>query len=320
MKDDKTEAWLTKRHVTFTYVEDFPLADIDMAASLANQARISNPLDPETVERYKSDYAMGDDFPAVLLRKPSARSKKMVLLGGNHRVTAALQAGRAHHSAYIIDCEPELVPLLTYEDNRRHGMPPSRHERIRQGVHLVELGWTGKDAAVAVGVTQAEISNQRSVDKATRRAITLKVRQFPSLAQGAKLALAQVRSDPVFARAATLAASALLSVNEVKSMVASINSASSDEDALYRIGTLEEDHRHTMQRTHGGATGGKGRGRRGTGPTPFSKLGAALGSLMALEASDVPASAPTPEAKKEMRKRIATARRHLDDIDRLLKT
>ena len=319
MKDEKTEQWLTKRHVEFKYEPEFPISSIDMEASLSNQARIAAPLDPETVERYKMDYELGDEFPAVLLRKTNPRAKKWVLLGGNHRITAALQAGLEVHSAYLITCTAEVVPLLTYEDNRRHGMPPSRHERIRQGVHLVELGWTGKDAAAAVGVNGSEISNQRSVDKASRRARNLKVRQFDALAQGAKLALAAIHSDPVFARAATLAAGALLTVGEIRDMVAAVNSAGSDESAMYVLGALEEDHRATMQRTHGGKTSGANRGKRGNGPSPFSRLGAALGSLMAIEAADVPGSAPTPESAKEMRKRIKVAREHLSQIDGLLR-
>src|SRR5689334_10226051 len=83
------EAWLAERHVPYTFDPALEVGSVDQVASLANQARLE-PLDPDVVERYAADMARGDHFPPVLARQ---QGKKIVLLGGNHRLAAARDAG-----------------------------------------------------------------------------------------------------------------------------------------------------------------------------------------------------------------------------------
>lgn len=127
-RDASIEAWLDERKLTYEYNETLPLSRIDRAASLSNQARLE-PLDEEVVERYAADMERGDIFPPLVARRSG---RKLILIGGNHRTTAATRANLVSFPVYIVDVDAEGATALTYEDNRRHGLPPSEEERLLQ--------------------------------------------------------------------------------------------------------------------------------------------------------------------------------------------
>src|SRR4051812_36674204 len=70
MRNPTYEQALTKQGVSFTYLEEVPLAAIDVRKGLANQARLSKPLDEALAEQYASAFRDGNDFPPLVLARP----------------------------------------------------------------------------------------------------------------------------------------------------------------------------------------------------------------------------------------------------------
>lgn len=231
LRDPRTEAWLDERYAAWTFDPALALDAVDQAGSLANQARLES-LDDEVVDRYAADMDRGDTFPPVLARRRGKR--KVLLLGGNHRFAAAVRLDRPTITAYVLDVADEMATRLMYEDNRRHGLPPSEAERIRQAIHLIDTGVTQEQAAEIVGVAAPKISVERSVHKAERRAAELKVpaHRFAALPKSSRYQLGLIRSDPVFERVATLAIDAGLTVEATRKLVVAVRDAASDAKAV----------------------------------------------------------------------------------------
>lgn len=313
--DPKVEAWLDSLHITWTFEPAAPIDRIDLAAGLRNQARVTAPLDPEVVERYTTAMAAGDTFPPVLLRRRGRG--RHIPLGGNHRLAAAVAAGRTEHPAYLVEVTDEVAPLLMYGDNARHGLPPSRDERIAQAIHLIEAcGLTQGNAAAAVGLAQPAVSLAQTVQKASRRAHDLDVGSlFDALPKGHRERLATIGSDPVFSKATKLAKLAGLSQPDTADLVRRVKDARSERTALVIVGQELEDRRGAMQ-----ATAAKGGQRRQRQPeTAYISLRRQLTLLRVCTPSDIAASCPTTEAASETRKWLKDVTAKLIEVDEALK-
>lgn len=310
-RDQRMEAWLDERHVTWTFEPALALADVDVAKSLANQARVDEPLLEEVVDRYTAAYRRGDQFPPLLARRSSKRATKVTLLGGNHRNAAASKAGKKKHPAYIVECAPETALALTYEDNSRHGFPPTRAERLAQAVHLIDSGWTQEAAGAAVGIAGSEVSIARAVTAADRRARELKIVDFVKLPNATKTHLARVSSDPVFAAAGQLAVDGRLTATETKELCDRVKRARSDDQALKVIGTEIEERRAELQST------AQGRNRKAA-QTAYGRVKNGVTAILDVKPADVARSAPTPDAKTRMRAQCKDAARRLMEIDKAL--
>lgn len=108
------------------------------------------------------------EFPPIVCHQRTTRTRKLVLIGGNHRTIAARQAGLTTLPGYIVEAEPETIVTLTYEDNRRHGLPPSDAERVAQAIHLIDTGnYTQEQAAALVGIPAPKL-----LDRAVAQAET----------------------------------------------------------------------------------------------------------------------------------------------------
>lgn len=311
-RDPRIEAWLTDRHTTWQYNPTIGLDTIDTAASLANQARLE-PLDPDVVDRYTADMGRGDQFPPIVTHQRTTRTRKLTLIGGNHRVTAARNAGLTTLPGYIVQAEPETVVTLTYEDNRRHGLPPTETERIAQAIHLIDTGnYTQEAAAALVGVPAPKISIARSIAKADRRAVALGLGPtFTALPKQARYQLGQVRSDPVFEQAARLAADAGMTVATVTTLTAALKDAPSDQAALTIIGAELEDRRTDIQKKGGGT--GK------TKATARTRLSGALVTIQFTKPAEVAAACATPQQRTELAARLKTAAAQLFEIAKELR-
>lgn len=317
-RDAKVEAWLDARHVKWVFDPALAVDAIDTAKSRANQARLEV-LDVDVAERYALDMRNGAVFPAVLARS-RPRAKRVVLLGGNHRHQAHLDAGHATLPAYVVECEDETATLLMYEDNRRHGLPPSKTERTRQAAHLVAMGWLAKDAAAAVGVTKGDLSRASGVDRATARARALKVGGFDRLPASTRWSLGKANLDPVFTAAARLTTAAGLNTHDVDALIQRANRAPSEAAALAVVAGELEARRAELQRGVGktGRAAGRNRGSAGTGRTDFDRCRDALLTITALDPAAVAAGAPNADVKAAQRRRIKEATGRLVAVDRAL--
>src|ERR1043165_2339631 len=107
-RDLATEQWLDKRHVPYRS-ETIRLADIDLETSLKNQARLSQPLDKDRVE--EMTLAMRETkalFPPIVVYQ-NVGTKKWVIITGNHRVHAAIDAGWSEFDAYVVTSQDKMV-------------------------------------------------------------------------------------------------------------------------------------------------------------------------------------------------------------------
>lgn len=305
------EAWLTERAVSFHFEPDLPISKIDRNKSLLNQARLE-PIDQEVVDRYADDMRRGDEFPPVIAHDHGGRAKPS-LIGGNHRLIAATQAGRKTIAAYVVTAEPETALQLTYEDNRRHGLPPSETERIVQGIHLLEIGWSQEQAAATVGVTSTRLSQERTMYKATMRAKELGIDMagFNSLPRWSRYALGRLRSDPVFIEATSLALRARLTVDEVKDLAARLQETRSDADAMSVLGLEAEEMQARIQKT----SGGRIRQKR----TARAVAAGAMRDLLNRDPEAIVASIPTEAARDTMRKDVDATIGHLEALRKALK-
>jgi ParB-like chromosome segregation protein Spo0J len=305
------EAWLTERSVQWEFNPTLPLDRVDRARSLTNQARLE-PLNQEVVDRYTADMNRGDQFPPVIALDAGGRGK-LRLLGGNHRLWAHVAAGHKTLPAYVVKAEPEMAMRLTYEDNRRHGLPPSDDERIIQAIHLIDTGWTQEAAAACVGVPSPRISQERTMIKAARRAkdLGLDIDAFNALQRNARYHLGRLRSDPVFVEASALAIKARMSVDQVKELCTRLQDAKSDNDAMQVIGLEEESLRDRIQRTGGG----KAKRTR----TPRVDVLMGMRQIRNRAADAVLGSIPSPEARAALRKEVDETIEHLEGLRKVLR-
>lgn len=297
---DELQAWLDTLHIKWRYDPALPLDKIDDKKSLANQARVDEPLVEDTVELYEAAYRDGTAFPPIIVRE-FPRAKKTVALDGNHRRTGAHRAGHTTHPALIVDCTDEAALTIMLEGNMTNGLQLPKPQRIAQAVHLVELGWTGSDAAKRLGVHGAEVSNARTVARAGVRAAGLDVAAFDRLPQGTRLQLARIGSDPVFAETAKLIVATGMTGQDTAELVRRVKAAKSDAAALTLIGSELEDRRDAIQKRHGVSAGRKPK------RTEYGRAVDATYSVLAIDPDDVAASCPSPDAGKRLKERCRDA-------------
>lgn len=302
-RDQRTEQWLDDLHVLWKFQPEMPLDQIDQQASLANQARL-HALDDDVVDRYTADMARGDTFPALLALKRPRR--KPMLLGGNHRYTSAIKAKRTTHAVYLVDAAPEMATRLMYEDNRRHGLPPSDEERIAQAIHLIDTGWTREAAAECIGIGISRVQSAMDCARADRRARTLGVAGFGSLPKTTRARLASVRSDPAFAEASKLVIAAGLSGDKLTTLIGQVNKCRSDADAAKVVAAQTEALRTEIQK-HAG-TGHRERVRT----TPRVRMMNVIATLGACDPVDVAASCADKDQAASLARMILDTRKRLD--------
>lgn len=300
--DRRTEAWLDSLHV-YWELHDLELGDIDQQASLANQARL-HALDNDVVDRYTADMQRGDQFPPLLALKRARR--KPMLLGGNHRYTAAIKAKRKTIGVYLIEAEPEMATRLMYEDNRRHGLPPSEDERVAQAVHLIDTGWTLENAAQCVGTTVSRVQSARDCARADRRARTLNIEGFAGLPRTTRARLASVRSDPAFAEASKVVIAAGLSGEQLQTLIKKVNDCRSDQAALKIVKVELDSLRSHIQRKAG--SGDPSRQRS----TARTRMLTAIGHLGACDPAEVAAGCSTKDQAASLGRQLLDVRKRID--------
>lgn len=167
-KRKNIEECISSHNVEFTYEGAVPTSEFDIDKSQANQARFKQ-LDRNVVEQYKDAILRGDQFPAVVAHRPSARGK-LIITDGNHRLAAHNEL-RAPIDVYVLGrVRGVTLTSMTYEANTRHGLPTSVEERVTQAVWLIDSGATHEAAAAAVNVRLAEVKRAWSKAQSERRA------------------------------------------------------------------------------------------------------------------------------------------------------
>jgi ParB-like chromosome segregation protein Spo0J len=188
-------------------IPDLAIARIDLIASTSNQSRFE-PLDLPTVDRYVAALQEGDEFPPILVRLIPPKGKdpeQLIILSGNHRVRAHLQADRRTIDAYLVICDDLTALEIAYADNADHGLPTTENERIVHALVLIDQhGRTITDAAKTVGVSHNKIRVRINANETAARAQKAGVApEFAILPGSLKASLSAVKNDKVLAKVIT---------------------------------------------------------------------------------------------------------------------
>lgn len=298
------ETWLTSLGVEWRFDPDLPVARIDVAAGLANQVR-HDPLHEEVVDRYAGAMVDGAQFPPIIVTDVDAP----VPLGGNHRVAAAGRARRATMPAYRVAGTDAQLRRVRFEDNARHGLPPSTAERVEHAAALMADGMTQRDAARIVGIPAPKLSIATNALKASQRADAAGIDGFGRLPEAVRYELGRLEHDAVFTAAAELALTTAIPVGTLRPIVAAVLEADPAE-ALRIIGGEIEDQRDRATHRAGNV--------RGTSRTPRARMDGALAEIRALTPIDVYDTCPNDDVRAVLAQRIMDAAKVLHETHTLL--
>lgn len=292
-----TETWLDELQLKWEHEPALSIDDIDAVKSLTNQARVK-PLEETVVERYTLDMQAGDVFPPIVVHRRS-KGSKLTMIGGNHRFAAARKAGLDTIEAYIVEADPETVTRMTYEDNRRHGIPPSDDERIAHATHLVDMGWKQEPAARCVGISVQKLNRAIAVTRVDRRALELgvDVQKFTTLPRSSRWRLGAIKSDPVFVAASKLALDAKLGSEEIYPLATTLNAARSEASALDHISAARDKHASRIRNA----------GKKATTNPARIKLGDACIVITTISPTEVHASCASDDQRRALTRRCSEA-------------
>jgi hypothetical protein len=306
-----TERLLARFECTFDHEPELDLRAIDLVASVLNQSRFEA-IHADTVERYIAALHDGAVFPPIVLRRLARPdgSRQLVILGGNHRARAHIDAGRKTIDAYLVDCDDLTALELAYADNATHGLPPSDVERIAHVEVLVAQGRTVADAARTVGISRSRVDfhlNARAVEERARQLGC--VDELLKLANATRRNLAVISEDRVFTKLVKTIAAHKIGAGPAgaQRLIADVNSQPDVASAMDYIALFIrdwEDRRHK-------ATVGR------RPENPYLQLRLALGQIKGLNAADVVDRCPTDRDREELHELLLAGARHLMAIDTL---
>ena len=164
------EDWLDEIGVHWVRFPALALTAIDKQRSLANQARVDEPLQEDQVLIYATSMDQGDVFPAIVAYR--RKDKPLCIIAdGNHTYAAAELIGRDSIPAYIVEDPSEAqVARLTLEADTRAGRGRTMRDRIHHALLLNERwGLSLVDACRQVRVPEKRVATYRRERDAERR-------------------------------------------------------------------------------------------------------------------------------------------------------
>lgn len=287
-RSELVERQLADKGVNYNLTEiDIELFDEER--SRHNQARIASPLIPSVVETYVAAMDRGDEFPPLIAYQ--ARGGKFVVIDGNHRLSAAKAAGLTKVWAYVVraDTPSELITMLTYEANTKHGLPTSEAERARHAVYLIEnAGESIKHAAARMNLSSTYLSKHYAKVRADNRAGENGIpdSRWHELHPTTRQRLNTLGADEAFKATTEYAIKARLNTEETDRLVVRINKIGSVTEQLRMVNDEEQANQVRIR----DVTTGKLRPRQQTLTGPrrtlyngYIQINAVAGSETALE-------------------------------------
>lgn len=274
MQDPKIEAWLTKQGVSWKYVKDVDLDLFDLTRGLKNQARLTRPINEDTVAEYGVAMLDGFEFPAIV--SFVAKDGRYVPMDGNHRLRAHGEAKHKRIDTYVVDTDdPIVIDAITRTINVNNGMRPGRAELIQQAVTLVTRdGFTAKAAAERVSVPSEAVQRALRGKKVAQRLETLG--EDPSVFTFTELGELGGIPDKVLRPIASLKKDAGLSTTLTQDLAKEIRAKSqAGEDAMLNVVAQwrgRPDIKSRISLTRVGKDRLKGGDRRTNFLTVFHKL------------------------------------------------
>jgi len=218
------EKKLTDSGFTWEYRADVPLESFDRDKSLRNQARLGEPLNEQTVERYEAALLNGSPFPAIVANAPTTTAK-LVIADGNHRFEAHYRHKKPIDTYIIAGAKPQAITMFTFEANNEHGLSTSREERIHHALWLVDGGVPLSEAAKRMVLSTTALRKAAVIVDAAHRADDVGILRsdWDKLSPGHQTRLYQISTDEGFKAMTDLTVAAGMSTSEITPVVTALN-------------------------------------------------------------------------------------------------
>jgi len=296
---NQVEDRLRARHIDFTFEPNLLIDGI--VAAEGHQVRlIENRAPADMVSRYAQQMKAGAVFPAIVV------NDRGELIDGNTRRLASIKAGREVIAAYVCAGLSALeARSLSVELNQCHGLSMTEEEIHAFVTGAVHEGQTldSKSYARMTGVRASTLSRwmaQANFQMRTRRC-GISESVIAALSQSAQATLTGVRLTPVFVELTSLAASARVSATDLRGLVAKVNTASSEAEAMGVVSAEREFRRDDIRAVASGFAAPRSNGKRSA---------MHIAALLNLDVDDL--LDVRPDKQEETVVRLRTLRDHID--------
>jgi hypothetical protein len=296
----QVEQMLAARNIDYDFEPNVRIAEIRNAEG--NQVRLTEHRAPkDQVAKYSTAMKHGATFPAIVL------NDRLEKIDGNTRVEAKLKNGEDTIAAYICHgMTPLEARSLSVELNQSNGLAMTDEEirgfvegAVKEGQHP-EI----KSLSRMTGVRETKIARWIAETQFRSRASRegIEARLIEVLPDSTRAALQVTRLAPVFKELTSLGAEARMPASEVKKIVAQVNAAPSEAEALAIVASERQTRASELRAV---ASGFKPR-HRSKGSAQH------IGGLARFSVEDLLDVAP--EKQYETFLRMKTLRDRLDDV------
>jgi hypothetical protein len=297
----QVEQMLDARNIDYDFQANVRIAEIRDAEG--NQVRLTEHRAPkEQVDKYSTVMKHGATFPAIVL------NDRLEKIDGNTRLEAKIKNGEDTIPAYICHgITPLEARSLSVELNQSNGLPMTDDEirsfvegAVREGEHP-EI----KTLSRMTGVRETKIARWIAATQFKSRASREGIEELliTALPDSTRAALQVTRLAPVFKELTSLGAEARMPANEVKKIVAQVNAAPSEAEALAIVASERQARASDLRAV---ASGFKPRDRKSKGSAQH------IGGLARFSVEDLLDVAP--EKQHDTFERMKTLRDRLDAV------
>lgn len=297
----QVEAKLDERRIDWEFQPNVKIGEIREVEGMQVR-RIDHRAPRDQVARYATAMKHGAVFPAIVL------NDRLERIDGNTRLEATEKNGSDTIPAYILHGVTTLeARSLSVELNQANGLAMTEDEIRQFIVDAVQEGETPEVKALArmTGTRETKISKWIAETRFLNRAqeVGIDDRFIEALPSSTRAALDVARLKPVFEKLTLLAAEARIPANDVKKIVAKVNGAPSQAEALDIVAAEREDRAEELRAV---ASGFKPRERKSAGSAQH------FGALVKFNVEDLLDVAP--EKQYETFARLTTIRDRLDEV------
>jgi ParB-like chromosome segregation protein Spo0J len=297
----EVERKLEARHIEFVFEPNLRVDAIRDAEG--NQVRLSEHRAPkEMVDRYAEQMKAGANFPAIVV------NDRWELVDGNTRRLAMLKNGQNVIPAYICsDLSALEARSLSVELNQSHGLSLTKQEVHAFVASAVQEGQVLDTHAYArmTGTKASTLSRWVAAKHFRMRAEQegISAASITALSASAQAALQAARLKAVFVELTALAISAKVPAAQLKTIIASANSAASEKEALSIVAEARETRADDAKAI---AAGFKAAKRRSAGSALH------IGGLLKFEVEDLLDIAP--EKQHDVFMRLSVLQERLQSV------
>lgn len=296
----QTEERLRARLLDYRFEPNLQLDSL--VTSEGNQVRLIEHRAPTSmVNRYAEQMKAGAVFPAIVV------NDRNEVIDGNTRRLAAAKVGTKTIAAYICGGLTALqARSLSVELNQCHGLSMTEEELRAFVTGAVQEGQAldAKAYARMTGVRASTLTRWVAQANFERRArgYGIPEGQIETLSHSCQALLNAVRLTPVLIELTALSVAAKISATDLRPLVALVNAAPSEADALAIVVAERESRSDQIRKLANGFVSRRSRGSRAT---------MHVAALLKLEASDL--TNVVADKEGEGLERLRTLRDRIDE-------